>query len=220
MEDKRTGAISSWGDIRISAHSAQSILVLVAIRRVCPQFPFRPYLSLLVDCLEDTDAHVRDCARSSVVELFTGPGVTDAARADLKKEMVKKGVRKTISDGVFSKLLGVSSVGSNPQSREGSENGDAIPTKKEYIPPSLLLQGKRPQLPGQSAQSTHALNRTVSQGNIAKEPSRPASRTDTGTPPPPPLPSENTEVQKVFVSEIYELQLRVKCSLSIDCFQP
>ena len=152
---------------------------------------------------------MRDCARSSVVELFTGPGVTDAARADLKKEMAKKGVRKTITDGVFSKLLGASSVNSNPQSREGSENGDAVSTKKEYIPPSLMLQGKRPQVLGQSTQSIHTSSRTVSHSNTAKEPSRPASRTDTGTPPPPALPSENAEVQTVFVSGIVELQSRI-----------
>ncbi|KAF7355127.1 hypothetical protein MSAN_01428300 [Mycena sanguinolenta] len=107
----------------------QSILTLVHIRRAHQQFPIRVYVSQLVDALEDTDAHVRDCSRQSVIELFSGPGVSDAARADLKKEMTKKNVRKTIVEGVLSKLIGVggsmsSMGGSGPQSREGSENGD------------------------------------------------------------------------------------------------
>lgn len=183
---------------------------MVSIRRTHTQFPIRPYLSPLVDCLEDTDAHVRDCARTSVIELFTGPGVTDAARADLKKEMTKKNVRKTIMDVVLSKLLGTSSVGSNPQSREGSENGDATATKKEYIPPSLMLQGKRPRAPSQSQNTptTTAPSRTVSHSNIAKELSRPASRADTATPPLPSAPvsssGESAEVQTVFVSAAHK----------------
>lgn len=58
---------------------------------IIPCFPLRPYLPLLVELLEDSDSNVREVARQSVVELFTGPTVTDAARADLKKEMAKKG---------------------------------------------------------------------------------------------------------------------------------
>ena len=65
-------------------------MTLVHIRRHHHLFPLRPYLPQLVDALEDTDSNVRDCARQSIVELFTGPGVTDAARADLKKELTKR----------------------------------------------------------------------------------------------------------------------------------
>lgn len=187
---------------RALTHLSQSIMVLVSIRRTHSQFPIRPYLSLLVDCLEDTDAHVRDCARISVVELFTGPGVTDAARADLKKEMTKKGVRKTIMDSVLSKLLGTS-VGSNPQSREGSENGDAITAKKEYIPPSLMLQGKRSRVPSQSSTPTTTVpSRSVSHSGPVKELSRPTSRASTATPPlvTAASSSDSAEIQTVFVS--------------------
>ncbi|KAG6855051.1 hypothetical protein C0991_005980 [Blastosporella zonata] len=184
----------------------QSILTLVHIRRAHHQFPIRPYLPLLVDCLEDTDAHVRDCARHSVVELFTGPGVTDAARADLKKEMTKKGVRKTIVDGVLSKLLG-SSV--NSGSREGSENGDPQSTKlKEYIPPSLALQGRRPT--SGSGIQIGAPTRTVSHGSI-KDVSRPSSRAAMS----PPLPgllvpatttNESSDIQPVYIASIKDLE--------------
>ncbi|KAF5363905.1 hypothetical protein D9756_000866 [Leucocoprinus leucothites] len=195
----------------------QSILVLVSIRRTHPQFPLRPYLSLLVDCLEDTDAHVRDCSRTSVVELFTGPGTTDAARADLKKEMTKKGVRKTIMDGVLAKLLGASTTSSNPQSREGSENGDATATKRDYVPPSLMLQGKRPRVPS-GTQTSFAPSRSTHTRDGSKPLSRPssraASRADTATPPPPaPIAraastptGENADVQTVFITSSRDLE--------------
>ena len=148
----------------------------------------------MVDCLEDTDPHVRECARHSIVELFSGPGVTDAARADLKKELMKKGVRKTIVDGVLSKLLS-GAIGNNPQSHEGSENGDGTITSKnkEYIPPSLALLAKKPQAIGSSG----GLTRTLSQSSF-KELQRPASRAAMVSPPPQML-TENSEIQAVYV---------------------
>ncbi|KAF7965882.1 hypothetical protein HWV62_32610 [Athelia sp. TMB] len=164
----------------------QAILTLVHVRRTHHLFPIRSYLPQLVATLEDTDGNVRECARQSVVELFTGPGVTDAARADLKKEMTKKGVRKNIVDNVLARLVAGGSGGtaSYPAS-EGSENGD-IGTKKEYIPPSLALQGRKPT--GGLATSTgpSGVPRTVSYG--AKELSRPASRSAVVSPTPAPVP--------------------------------
>ena len=67
---------------------------------------------------------MRECARQSVVELFTGPGVTDAARADLKKEMTKKGVRKTIADSVLARVLAGGASTPGPASEGGSSEGD------------------------------------------------------------------------------------------------
>jgi len=178
------------------ALTPKSILTLVHIRRAHHLFPIRPYLTLLVDCLEDTDPHVRDTARLSVVELFTGPAVTDAARADLKKEMTKKGVRKTIVDGVLAKLLSGTSAIGNSESREGSENGDA---KKDYIPPSLALQGKRQRI---ASQPNPVMARTVSQSN-AREIPRPASRAAMSSPTPTQTPSaDNADIQPVYVSSL------------------
>jgi hypothetical protein len=163
-------------------------------------FPIRPYLSLLVDCLEDTDPHVRECARHSIVELFSGPGVTDAARADLKKELMKKGVRKTIVDVVLSKLL-AGSICSKPQSREGSENGEGTNLSKEYIPPSMALLAKKPQAFGQGG----GLARTVSQSSF-KELQRPTSRAAMASPPPQ-VPAEILEIQAVYVGHFPEFQV-------------
>lgn len=171
------------------------------IRRTHHQFPIRPYLPHLVDALEDTDAHVRESARQSVVELFSGPAVTDAARADLKKEMTKKGVRKTIVDGVLSKLLAGDGggSGSNPQSREGSENGDAAGKPKEYVPPSLALQSRRPTVAGPSGTS-----RTVSHASV-KDLSRPGSRAAMASPATATPMSDSVDIRPVYVSGVRAL---------------
>ncbi|TFK43149.1 clasp N terminal-domain-containing protein, partial [Crucibulum laeve] len=181
----------------------QAILTLVHIRRAHHLFPIRPYLNLLVGCLEDTDAHVRECAKQSIIELFSGPGVTDGARADLKKELTKKGVRKTIVDGVLSKVLGgVSGSNSLPQSHEGSENGDATDSKpRGYVPPSLALQGKRPRVISQSS----GIPRTTSQGSV-KEIPRPSSRAAAASPPPATPTSENSELQSVYIASARDLE--------------
>ncbi|KAJ8086257.1 suppressor of tub2 mutation [Marasmius tenuissimus] len=185
----------------------QSILALVHIRRQFHMFPIRPYLPLLVGCLEDMDAHVRECARTSVVELFSGPAVTDAARADLKKEMTKRGVRKTIVDGVLSKLLGGGSFegSSNPTSREGSENGDPTISKpKEYIPPSIALQQRKPSGTGS------AISRAASHSGVREIP-RPLSRAASGSatsPPPPATPTgeSSPDVSPVYIASSRDLE--------------
>lgn len=176
---------------------------MVHIRRAHHLFPIRPYLPLLVDCLEDTDAHVRDCARQSVVELFTGPAVTDAARADLKKELSKKGVRKAIVDDVLNKLLTKVSEGSN---HEGLQNGNA--KKKEYTPPSLMLQSKRPRVLSQTCSGTPVA--------ASQPPTRPGSRAATISPPLPPS-AENVDITPVYVSQCSDPRLIQLTSSPLDC---
>ncbi|KAK0468105.1 clasp N terminal-domain-containing protein [Desarmillaria tabescens] len=178
----------------------QSILTLVHIRRNYHIFPIRPYLSLLVDSLEDTDAHVRECSRQSVVELFSGPAVTDAARADLKKELTKKGVRKTIVDGVLSKLLGSGSgTGSGLHSREGSESGDSVTKTKEYVPPSIMLQNRK-----SSAPPGNGIPRAASSTGIP----RPASRAGAASPSvaTPVVESQASEIRAVYVASSRDLE--------------
>jgi CLIP-associating protein 1/2 len=123
--------------------------------------------------LEDGDAHVRECARESVVEIFTGPGVTDGARADLKAAMTKKGVRKGIIESVLSRLVpGSDPMGASHLQSEGSENGEGSEKGKEYVPPSMLLQGKKP-----SAGPTAGPSAMITTSQISPtETSRPASR--------------------------------------------
>lgn len=121
------------------------------------------------------------------MELFTSPGVTDAARADLKKEMTKKGVRKATMDSVLSQVLSASTSSlTSAASNELSQSGE----KKEYVPPSLALLGKTPSTLSNGSSSTPgpsamARARTTSRGNTGpKVPSRPPSRTGIASPTP------------------------------------
>ncbi|THH14964.1 hypothetical protein EW146_g5443 [Bondarzewia mesenterica] len=181
----------------------QSILTLVHIRRTHHLFPIRPYLPLLVEALEDSDSAVRETARTSIVELFTGPGVTDAARSDLKKEMTKKGVRKGIVDGVLAKVLG--GGGSAPGSEVGSDNGElgVSTAKKEYVPPSLVLLGKRSTAGSENASGPSGITRAISHGSVGQMP-RPASRAAIAS---PPLGADSAaDVQPVYVASSRDLE--------------
>ncbi|KAH9938409.1 clasp N terminal-domain-containing protein [Fomitopsis serialis] len=183
----------------------QAVLTLVHLRRAHHLFPIRAYLPALVEALEDTDGNVRECARQSVVELFTGPGVTDAARADLKKEMTKKGVRKTIVDSVLLRVLAGGSGGASTpgtMSDAGSENGDAA--QKEYVPPSIALMNRRP-----TQAAVAGLPRTASQSSVGSAP-RPASRSAMVSPPPVDSPiaasASGSDVKPVYVASVHDLE--------------
>ncbi|KAI0301798.1 clasp N terminal-domain-containing protein [Multifurca ochricompacta] len=176
----------------------QSILTLVDIRRVHHLFPIRPYLPALVSALEDSDSTVRETAKTSVVILFTGPGVSDAARADLKRELAKKGVRKTIVDTLLAKYLARTLPATDAPLLQAV-------AKKEYIPPSLALQAQKSVSTGSDivAPGPSAVSRTISYGSI-KEQSRPASRAAVASPPPGGGDTTAT-VQAVYVASSRDL---------------
>ncbi|EJD53867.1 hypothetical protein AURDEDRAFT_133525 [Auricularia subglabra TFB-10046 SS5] len=110
----------------------QMILALVQIRKACPGFPLRPFLVPLVETLEDPDGTVRDCSRESIVQIFSSPTVSDAARAELKKEMTKKGVRKTIVESVLARVLAGGTI--TPQSEAAeSDGGQASAIRKGSV---------------------------------------------------------------------------------------
>lgn len=175
----------------------QSILTLVQIRRSHHMFPIRPYLPSLVEALEDSDPSVRGTAGTSVVELFTGPGVTDAARADLKKEMTKKGVRKTIVESILAKVLAGGGASTPAASDAGSENGDPA-----YIAPSQSLS-KKPGL-------ANSMSRSVSQPNVDK--SRPASRNAAAPVEGVTGGVSTAEVKPAYVSSMHRLSAVLKPS--------
>lgn len=212
--------------INVLIFALQSILTLVHIRRSHHLFPIRAYLPTLVAALEDTDGNVRECARTSVVELFTSPGVTDAARADLKKEMTKKGVRKNTLDSVLSKVLLNSSTASTQS--DGSENGD-VGGKKDYVPPSLALSGRRPtatSIGSGTGSGPSTVPRTMSRGSV-RETSRPPSRATTVVSPslaesagPGAAPTGSAmDIRPVYVSAHMDVFYSADLTLNIDCLQ-
>ncbi|KZT26934.1 hypothetical protein NEOLEDRAFT_1161851 [Neolentinus lepideus HHB14362 ss-1] len=193
----------------------QSILTLVHIRRAHHLFPLRAYLPPLIGALEDQDANVRECAKQSVVELFTGPAITDTARSNLKKELTKQGVRKQTADNILTKVLSGAAGGgfnSAPQSDAGSEDGDVRSTgprdasgKKTYVPPSLALMNRSKSGPASSSTS-----RVVSQTSSGI-PSRPASRAAMVVSPPLPTStpgesSSSADVKPVYIASSRDLE--------------
>ncbi|QRW04949.1 CLASP amino-terminal protein [Ceratobasidium sp. AG-Ba] len=125
---------------KITRVREQSIQCLVTIRETYSGFPLRPYVSRSVELLEDGDGSVRDSARNAVISLFSAPGVTDAARADLKNEMSKRGVRKGIVEAVLSKLVGAGA--GRAASVAGSDSG--VNTDTEALPRAGASTGRRP----------------------------------------------------------------------------
>ena len=131
---------------------------------------------------------MRDCARTSIIEIFTAHGVTDAARADLKKEMTKKNVRKTIVDAVIGKLMATGSaagtdVGPPPPS---SAISDSDPTK----PPALSTLKRSTTLSTTSSSSVVTARATASTSTPTSE--RSASQLDAAP----------SDIPTVFVSTI------------------
>ena len=79
-----------------------SVNWLMRVYSQVPGFSFRSYTPLLMKMLEDADAAVRDNAKEAVVELFKN--APDHAKADLKKELARNGVRKAIATYIVSQL--------------------------------------------------------------------------------------------------------------------
>lgn len=80
----------------------QSLQWLIQMYRTVPGFSFRSYTPYLMKMLEDADATVRETAKDVVVELFKN--APDHAKADLKKELTRAGVRKAIATHIVSNL--------------------------------------------------------------------------------------------------------------------
>ncbi len=110
---------------------SKCILVIVEVRRLYPAFPLRPFLPQLVQALQDTDGAVRDCARKSIIEIFTGMGVSDGARADLKREMERVGIRKATMGEILGEVIGKPAAAPMAESQ--------IPLPASRIPSSRII---------------------------------------------------------------------------------
>ena len=86
----------------------QSVLLLPILRQNCEKYPVRPLLPITVELLLDADATVREGARSTLVTLFSS--ATPAAKADLKKELEKRAVRKQTAEAILLEVLGAASA--------------------------------------------------------------------------------------------------------------
>ncbi|KAL8293620.1 hypothetical protein RQP46_000321 [Phenoliferia psychrophenolica] len=87
----------------------QAIHYILALRNpalTTPLAPLRPFTPLLLPLLSDADPAVRALALSSVSSIFSSPSVTPAARADLKKELIKHDVSKKVQDTILATVIG------------------------------------------------------------------------------------------------------------------
>ena len=84
--------------------------------------PLRPFTPLLLPLLADADPHVRSAALDSTIRIFADQAVSDAARADLKKEMQRVGVAPKVQDQILAQVLGGGSqfLDRSPSSGGGS----------------------------------------------------------------------------------------------------
>lgn len=108
------------------------MLYLLALRQPTashPLPPLRPFTPFLLPLLADADPTVRALALSTTISIFSAPEVSAPARADLKKEMIKKDVSKKIQDTILAAVLGGGSASSTTE-----EGGEGI--AEETAPPA------------------------------------------------------------------------------------
>ncbi|KAH6607623.1 heat repeat containing, partial [Trichoderma cornu-damae] len=104
--------------------------------------PFRGYVPLLMDLLEDADGMVRDTAKSTVIELFkNAPG---AAKSDLKRQLKNFKVRPAIEQAIVKAL-----APAGPRSDTPSDAGaaPAAPRPALSAAPSSVAPSERPITP-------------------------------------------------------------------------
>ncbi|KAL7784909.1 clasp N terminal domain-containing protein [Trichoderma ceciliae] len=101
--------------------------------------PFRGYVPILMDLLEDADGMVRDTAKSTVIELFkNAPG---AAKSDLKRQLKNFKVRPAIEQAIVKAL-----APTGPRSDTPSEAAPAA-LRPALSAPSSFASSERPITP-------------------------------------------------------------------------
>ncbi|UKZ60176.1 uncharacterized protein TrAtP1_001461 [Trichoderma atroviride] len=98
--------------------------------------PFRGYVPVLMDLLEDADGMVRDTAKSTVIELFkNAPG---AAKTDLKKQLKNFKVRPAIEQAIVKSLAPTGAR---------SDTAPEVSTRPALSAPSSFAASERPTTP-------------------------------------------------------------------------
>ncbi|KAI9879294.1 MAG: suppressor of tub2 mutation [Pleopsidium flavum] len=92
---------------------------------------FRTFVPIVVDCLEDADGSVRETAKVTVVELFQR--APDYAKADLKKHLQQRNVRKTIATYILTQLGLVGTV--DPELKASTQSHNSDPPRHEVPKP-------------------------------------------------------------------------------------
>ncbi|BGP48503.1 suppressor of tub2 mutation [Rhodotorula kratochvilovae] len=96
---------------RNSKAREQALHFLAAVRcpppeNTVPLPPLRPFTPLLLPLLADPDSSVRSLALHTTIAVFSHASVSPAAKADLKKAMVKLDFAKKVQEQILSAVLG------------------------------------------------------------------------------------------------------------------
>ncbi|KAK4701818.1 hypothetical protein P7C70_g4410, partial [Phenoliferia sp. Uapishka_3] len=92
--------------------------------RAREQAPLKPFTPLLLPLLADADPGVRSLALSSVISIFSSPSVSSAARADLKKALIRHDVSKKLQDTILAAVIGGAGIPLERSSSAGSGLSD------------------------------------------------------------------------------------------------
>ncbi|SCV72125.1 BQ2448_4819 [Microbotryum intermedium] len=93
-----------------------------------PLAPLRPFTTFLLPLLSDPDPTVRTLALSTTIKIFASDLVTPAARADLKKAMIKLDVGKKTQETVLAAVLGGASAAAMERRSSGTSLGQPRPS--------------------------------------------------------------------------------------------
>ncbi|KAG5939874.1 suppressor of tub2 mutation [Claviceps sorghi] len=98
--------------------------------------PFRGYVPLLMELLEDADGMVRDTAKTTVIELFrTAP---NTAKSDLKRQLKNFKIRPAIEQAIVKALA--------PSGARPETPSDGLVSHSSQPAPPQLSQSSRPHL--------------------------------------------------------------------------
>lgn len=173
----------------------QALHYLVAIRdpaQTSPLAPLKPFTILLLPLLGDPDPTVRSLALSSTITIFSASGVSQPAKADLKKAMIKLDVGKKVQDSILAAVLG----GAGPLERTGSTT-----SASDKGSSALDAQGASSQI-DQSPPLPRSRPRPPSPSALAANLPSTAFPTD-----PSAIHAPTTDVQPVYIADTRDLQL-------------
>ncbi|WRT65948.1 uncharacterized protein IL334_002899 [Kwoniella shivajii] len=110
---------------KLTRSKVETLKILIKLRsELGNKFGLKGWLSILVDLLEDGDGTVREQAKETVVALLSPSSTPPAARSELKKLLIARNVRKTISTDIITRVFGGAGV-------ESGRSTPAIPSGAE-----------------------------------------------------------------------------------------
>ncbi|WWC96688.1 hypothetical protein V866_003560 [Kwoniella sp. B9012] len=135
----------------------ESLKILSRLRmELGSKLGLKGWLGILVDLLEDSDGNVREQAKETVVALLSPSSTPPAARSELKKLLLARNVRKTISNDIIARVLGGGGGGGGGGVESGRSTpanllSSGITTPRDEVPVNVRSGAATPALSGGGA---------------------------------------------------------------------